>query len=390
MERVNGADSQSAASRLLGTLGQQAILALNCGSSSLKFGIYIFDGSAPKLLGEGEAEEIGRDNSTFWFAASGTKRKKQINIPDHVSALSQALAALGEHGLPRPAAVGHRFVHGGPQIRQHQILTSAVLEELRAAAVFAPLHVPIALTVVEAVQQQLPERVQVACLDTAFHRTMPDVAKTYALPAPIRNLGVQRYGFHGLSIESVVAQLHPVPKRMVVAHLGNGSSITAVRNGASVDTTMGLTPTGGVMMGTRCGDLDPGIFVFLMRNGFTAADELEAVFNRESGLIGISEKSEDIRQLLAARARDPKADLALRMFCYQVRKAIASMAAAMGGLDLLIFTGGIGEHADGLREEICSGLNFLESFEIRVVPAQEDLQIARITAKLASGRERDA
>jgi acetate kinase len=219
---------------------------------------------------------------------------------------------------------------------------------------------------------------------------MPDVAKTYALPVEIRNLGVERYGFHGLSIESVLAQLAPVPERIVIAHLGNGSSITAVRNGTSVDTTMGLTPTGGVMMGTRCGDLDPGIFVFLMRNGFTAADELETMFNRKSGMIGVSEESEDVRRLLAARARDSRADLALRMFCYQVKKAIASMAASLGGLDLLVFTGGIGEHAAELREEIVSQLRFFESFEIGVVPAQENLQIARITAKLVSERERGA
>ncbi len=374
--------------RISARSAEQAILALNCGSSSLKFGIYLCDTAAEMLLAEGEAEEIGRENASFSFAANGSKQKEQIRLPDHASALAKALISLSKHGLPHPNAVGHRFVHGGPRVREHRILTPAVMEELRAAAAFAPLHVPIALTVLDAVQHELPDLPQVVCLDTAFHHTMPDVAKTYALPAAVRTLGVERYGFHGLSIESVLAQLEPVPERVVIAHLGNGSSITAIRNGASVDTTMGLTPTGGVMMGTRCGDLDPGIFVFLMRNGFASADELEAVFNRKSGLLGVSERSEDVRQLLAARTSDPRADLALRMFCYQVRKAIASMAASLGGLDLLVFTGGIGEHAAGLREEICSGLNFMEDFEIKVIPAEEDLQIARITAKLVSERER--
>lgn len=363
----------------------QAILALNCGSSSLKFGIYTCANAAVRLVGEGEAEEIGRERSSFWFATGGNRQTEQIRLADHLSALSQALLVFKKHGLPRPDAVGHRFVHGGSQIREHSIVTPGAMEQLRAAAAFAPLHVPTAVAVLDAMQEKLPGVPQIVCLDTAFHRTMPDVAKTYALPGEIRNLGVERYGFHGLSIESVLAQLNPVPERTVIAHLGNGSSITAIRTGASVDTTMGLTPTGGVMMGTRCGDLDPGIFVFLMRNGLAAVDELETVFNRKSGLLGVSERSEDVRELLAARTRDPKADLALRMFCYQVRKAIASMAAAMGGLDLLIFTGGIGEHAAGLRDEICSELNFFESFEIRVVPAEEDLQIARITAKLALG-----
>ena len=369
---------------------ERAILALNCGSSSLKFGIYLCDSAAERLLAEGEAEEIGRENAGFWFAANGSKQKEQIRLADHASALSKALTTLSKHGLPHPNAVGHRIVYGGPRVREHRILTPAVMEELRAAAAFAPLHVPIALTVLDAAQHDFPDLPQVVCLDTAFHHTMPDVAKTYALPVEIRNLGVERYGFHGLSIESVLAQLNPVPERVVIAHLGNGSSVTAVRNGASVDTSMGLTPTGGVMMGTRCGDLDPGIFVFLMRNGFASADELEAVFNRRSGLLGVSEKSEDVRELLAARSHDSRADLALRMFCHQVRKGIASMAASLGGLDLLVFTGGIGEHAAGLRKEICSGLNFMEDFEIKVMAAEEDLQIARITAKLVSERERCA
>jgi acetate kinase len=178
-------------------------------------------------------------------------------------------------------------------------------------------------------------------------------------------------------LESILAQLQPVPENLVIAHLGNGASITAIHDGQSIDTTMGLTPTGGVMMGTRCGDLDPGVMVFLARHGFATADELEQLVNKKSGLLGVSGLSSDVRQLIEARAQ-PAPDLALRMFCYQVRKAIAAMAAALGALNLLVFTGGIGEHAEVLRREICAKFAWMESFEIRTLPAQEDLQIARI------------
>ena len=273
-------------------------------------------------------------------------------------------------------------MHGGPEVREHRLLTAAVLENLKAAVPFAPLHLPASLEVIAAMERQMPDLPQVVCLDTAFHAGMPDVARTFALPKEVRQQGVERYGFHGLSLESIVAQLETVPEKLVVAHLGNGASITGIRNGRSADTTMGLTPTGGVMMGTRCGDLDPGVMVFLARHGFAQADKQEVLVNRESGLLGISGISSDVRQLVEARAK-AEADLALRMFCYQVRKAIAAMAAAIGGIDLLVFTGGIGEHADGLRREISEPLRWLGAFETRVLPAQEDLQIARIALKLS-------
>jgi acetate kinase len=289
---------------------------------------------------------------------------------------------LNEFAAPEPGAVGHRFVHGGPGVREHQRVTPGVIKQLRAAAIYAPLHVPAALSVLETMQQNLPHVPQVVCMDTAFHQSMPEVSRTYALPAEVRELGVERYGFHGLALESVIAQLNPVPERMVVAHLGNGASITAIRSGKSFDTTMGLTPTGGVMMGTRCGDLDPGAVIYMMRNGYTDPQQLETVVDRRSGLLGVSEKTSDVRDLLATRATNKQVDLALTMFCYQVRKAIAGMTAALGGLDALAFTGGIGEHAEGLRAEICSGLEFLGSLRVLKLPAQEDLQMAKITAKL--------
>jgi len=211
---------------------------------------------------------------------------------------------------------------------------------------------------------------------------MPDVSKTYALPANIRALGVERYGFHGLSIESILAQLDFVPERTIVAHLGNGASTTAIYRGKSIDTSMGLTPSGGLMMGTRTGDLDPGVVMFLMRHGFGTVNELEQLFDHGSGLLGVSGITSDVRELMSKRTVDKQADLALRMFSYYVRKSIGGMAAALGGVDLVVFTGGIGEHAAELREEICADLPFLKGVNIRVLPAQEDLQIARITARL--------
>ncbi len=345
-------------------IAESGILALNCGSSSLKFGLYAADESAVELRYEGEEEHV--------------------EISDQAAAFERALEKLKTVTGLEIRAVGHRFVHGGMAVRQHQRVTEALVHQLREAISFAPLHVPAALSVLESAQRKLPGVPQVVCLDTAFHQSMPDVSRTFALPAEARSLGVERFGFHGLSLESIVAQLNPVPARLVVAHLGNGSSITAIRNGASVDTTMGLTPTGGVMMGTRSGDLDPGVMIYLLRRTNAGPDELEDLFDRRSGFAGISGETSDVRQLLSVRMRDHKADLALRMFCYQVRKAIGAMAAALGGLDALIFTGGIGEHAAELRDEICAGLKFLGSFPIRVLPSQEDLRIATITATLGA------
>jgi acetate kinase len=334
---------------------ERLILALNCGSSSLKYGVYRATDNNPQLVCEGEAEEI----------------------TDHRAALLQALNGFARQGITQFWKAGHRVVHGGPEVREHQTLTPELFQKLQAAVPFAPLHLPASLAVIEAVREKMPALPQVICLDTAFHRTMPDVARTFALPAEVRKLGVERYGFHGLSMESILAQLHPVPEKLIVAHLGNGASITAIENGQSRDTTMGLTPTGGVMMGTRCGDLDPGVMLFLERHSFTQADALEELVDKKSGLLGVSGITNDVRILMQSRGQPP-ADLALRLFCYQVRKAIAAMAASLGGIDLLVFTGGIGEHAAELRKEICDTLTWLGSFKTCVLPAQEDLQIARI------------
>jgi acetate kinase len=361
---------------------EKLILSLNCGSSSLKFGVYRVTAKDPELVCEGEAEEIGRPNGSFWFKHGDVKDQQQRAYANHGEALTHALTLLEQQAIKQFWKAGHRVVHGGPEVREHRALTPEVLAKLQAAVPFAPLHLPASLEVIKAVSGKMPDLPQVICLDTAFHRSMPDVAKTFALPADVRQKGVERYGFHGLSLESILPQLEPLPDKLVVAHLGNGASITAIRNGKSIDTSMGLTPTGGVMMGTRCGDLDPGVMIFLERHGFAQADALEDLVNRKSGLLGVSGTSSDVRQLVES-AKGPAADLALRMFCYQVRKTIAAMAGALGGLDLLVFTGGIGEHAEQLRKEICELIQWMSPFETRVLPAQEDLQIARIALACA-------
>ncbi len=369
---------------------KRTILALNCGSSSLKFGLYSADPNNAEAICEGEAEEIGGEHARFWYQRKGESKVEEAQgegFRDHSAALKHCLDLLTKFDTPKPDAVGHRFVHGGSHLTEHKLLDATVEKELMDAIDYAPLHLPASLAVLLAAQKALPGLPQVICLDTAFHRTMPDVSRTYALPQEVREKGVQRYGFHGLSLESIVAQMETVPRRMVIAHLGNGSSVTALQDGVSIDTSMGMTPTGGVMMGTRTGDLDPGILIYLLRNGYATAEKLENVVDHKAGLLGVSGLTSDARELSAQRHENEAANLALRMFCYQVKKTIASMAAALGGLDALVFTGGIGEHAADLRAEICRDLEFLGigatgSTPVKVLPAEEDEQIAKNTAKL--------
>ena len=360
------------------------VLALNCGSSSLKFGLYRVTADDASLLFEGEAEEIGSTRAQFWIRhkSNEDKHRRAGAIPDHQAALAQALQSLKESGAPDLDAAGHRFVHGGPKLREHQIIRPGTVDVLQEAIAFAPLHMPAALAVLKQLGNRLPKLVQAVCFDTAFHNTLPDVSRQFPLSAEVRRLGVERFGFHGLSLESVLAQMTEIPQRLVVAHLGNGCSITAIRHGLSIDTTMGLTPTGGIMMGTRCGDLDPGVLLFAMQHGFSDRDRLSTLVDHQSGLLGVSETTSDVRELLEKRTRDERADLALRMFSYQVKKAIGSMSAALGGLDKLVFAGGIGENNAELRKELAAELGYLGRFEVAVIPSQEDLQIARITDRL--------
>ena len=361
----------------------RVVLALNAGSSSLKFGLYEIGLGTVSLICEGEAEELGGSQSRFWFQKGfDGKEETALQLADAPAAFRHALQVMKDRGMPGPDAIGHRIVHGGNRLRRHARITSQVFDDLEAAVPFAPLHAPPALRIVAAAQATYSALPHVACLDTAFHRTMPDVSRTLPLPAEIRRMGVERYGFHGLSVESIVRRLSPIPNRLVVAHLGGGCSITAVLRGESIDNSMGLTPTGGIPMGTRSGDLDPGVILFLLREKQTSADQLEEILDRRSGLVGLSEISSDMRELEKVQADDSRASLALRVFSYQVRKSIAAMAAALGGLDALAFTGGIGEHAQAWRDPIVQELRFLGPFTVVVLPSQEDLMIATITAEL--------
>ena len=330
------------------------ILALNCGSSSLKYAVF-----------EGERRTAGG-------AVAG------IGVPGgHATHGDAVHAALAE--LPTPSAVGHRLVHGGPDLLEPVRIDPGVLAKLREAVPFAPLHLPPALAAIDAVAARHPRVPQIACFDTSFHRTLPDVARRFALPARVEALGVRRYGFHGLSYEWAVSELK-LRGKAVIAHLGNGASMCAVRDGVCIDTTMGLTPAGGFMMGTRTGDLDPGVIVFLLER--MSPEEIAHLVDRESGLLGVSGLTSDMKTLLASR--DPRARLAVEMFCYQACKAAAALAAALGGLDALVFTGGIGEHAGEVRERICGGLSHLGRFAVQVITADEERVIARHAGELLS------
>jgi acetate kinase len=376
-------------------VNDNAILVLNSGSSSLKFGLFTRgDGknSDEQLILEGSADNIGRDSGSLRVRdASGNDLLRRDHILEsQPEALAAIIDSLRSFVHTTPIAVGHRVVHGGPHLREHQRITPEVLTTLEASVHFAPLHIPQSLELIRQTQQALPGTPNFACFDTAFHRTLPEVAAHLPIATRFRDAGVIRYGFHGLSCESVVARLNPIPPRVVIAHLGNGSSITAVLNGKSIDTSMGLTPTGGIPMSTRTGDLDPGVIVYLLRNEHLSADALEQLLNRQSGLFAFSNGESDMQALLAREAaKDPTAALAIDAFCTAIRKFIGAYAALMGGLDLLVFTGGIGEHSDPIRSRICNGLGFLgldpESSNPRKVlalPSQEELEIARHTRVL--------
>jgi acetate kinase len=367
-----------------------AILVLNSGSSSLKFGLFIPGANDEQLILEGSADNIGRDSGSLRI---GDVSGKDLLRRDHIlesqpEALTAIIDALRDFAHTTPIAVGHRVVHGGPHLREHQRITPAVISTLEASVHFAPLHIPQSLALIRQAQRALSNTPNFACFDTAFHRTLPEVAAHLPIPTRFRDVGVIRYGFHGLSCESVVARLNPIPQRVIIAHLGNGSSITAVLDGKSVDTSMGLTPTGGIPMSTRSGDLDPGVLIYLLRNEHLSADELEQLLNRQCGLFAFSNGESDMQALLGREAtNEPTAALAIDAFCTAIRKYIGAYSALLGGLDLLVFTGGIGQHSAPIRTRVCSGLGFLgldpgNPNKVLALPAREELQIARHTRVL--------
>jgi acetate kinase len=359
------------------------ILVLNSGSSSLKFGIYRQGATDEEPLLTGSADGIGRDNGSLHIRSADGKPLLQRDCihESQSDALTTLATAVRQHIDDTPVAVGHRVVHGGPKLRQHQIITPQVLDQLRAATHFAPLHIPQALKLIATAQSIFPGAEHFACFDDAFHRTLPEVASHFAIPQRYFDAGIRRYGFHGISYEALVHHFGAkLPERAIFAHLGNGSSLCAVQKGISIDTTMGLTPTGGIPMATRSGDLDPGIIVYLLRQEKFDADKLEDLLNHQCGLFALSSDESDLKALEErARRNDPKAYLALDIFAVSIRKTIGAYMALLGGADLLVFTGGIGEHSDRIRSAATEGLESLDLTpdKIQVVSAREEQQIAR-------------
>ena len=329
------------------------ILCLDVGSSSLKFAIHELTENAEHLVAEGAAEDIGERGRFVLRTDRAPAAESMVRWRDTTAALDHALNALGEAGLDRFHGVGHRIVFGGPKYGAPHRVEASVLRDLRDLIPFDRVHLPAQLEAIRCVQRRYPRVQQVVCFDSAFHHAMPDVAKRYPLPREL-DPPLRRYGFHGLSYEYVVAALPEARRgRVVIAHLGNGASLCAIRDGRPLDTTMGFSPLGGLMMGTRPGDLDPGVFLFCLERGWRR-ERIARLFNKDSGLAAISELGSDMRMLLERAPSDERAAAAVELFIYQARKHLGSMVAVLGGIDTLIFTGGIGEHAPSIRWGTCA------------------------------------
>ena len=333
------------------------VLCVNVGSSTIKYSVYC--GVEFELC---DSDALESTDTEAMFAALNSKN----------------IAVLD--------AIGHRIVHGGPRYFDPVRLTPEVRRDMEDAIHFAPLHLPQELKVIDSISARHPKLPQVLCFDTAFHKNMPEVAKRFALPEEYWDRGVRRYGFHGLSYEYITGELRGrLGRRTIIAHLGNGASMVAILDGKPLDTTMGLTPAGGIMMGTRAGDLDPGIYVHIERMTQMSTDQFDDLVNKQSGLLGVSGFSSDMRKLSQARETNPRAALAIEMYCYVARKHIGALAAVLGGLDTLVFTAGIGERSALVRDNICRGLEYL-NFETIVQPTNEDLVMARHVRRIVSAQ----
>ena len=394
------------------------ILVLNCGSSSVKY--KLIDTASEAVLAEGGVEKIGLpDGFLKYKLADGSKAVRELGLVDHRGAVKAVLDILTDPELgcissySEIGAVGHRVVHGAEKFSKSVLLTDEVIRQVKDCYDLAPLHNPANVTGIEAVEEILPGIPQVGVFDTAFHQTMPAKSFMYALPYRFYTEdGVRRYGFHGTSHRYVSQRVCEIlgadinNSRIITCHIGNGGSITAVLNGKSVDTSMGLTPTEGLMMGTRVGDVDPGALTFIMKKHGMSADELQKVINKESGVAGITEISSDMREIEAAdKAGNERAHLALEMYEQRIIKYIGAYAAEMGGVDIIVFTGGVGENQTGVRSNVCRPLAFMgvkidealndvtrgtetvistddSRVKVVVVPTDEELMIARDTAAL--------
>jgi acetate kinase len=347
--------------------GSPHILTINGGSSSIKLALFEAGDSLQRIL-EGGIERIGTSEAIFRVKGSdqADSFSHSLTAPDHTVAVAALMDWIEERGGRHAlTAVGHRVVHGGPKYSKPQRITAEMVEELHRLSPFDPDHLPEEILLTEAFHRRFPELPQVACFDTAFHHDLPRVAQLLPIPRRYEAQGVRRYGFHGLSYSFLMGELsrlagpESAQGRVILAHLGNGASLAAVRGGKPVDTSMSFTPTAGVPMSTRSGDLDPGLVWYLARTEKMGAKGFNGMVNFQSGLLGVSETSSDMRDLLDREAQDVRAAEAVALFCYQVKKWIGSFAAAMGGLDTLVFAGGIGENAPVVRSRICEGLGFL-------------------------------
>ena len=378
------------------------VLVLNAGSSSLRFTVFDCAASPNRIL-FGKFDRIGSPKTSFTLKTFASEQTERTDLPmaSHVSGLEYLLKYLaGKNGLTGLRAVGHRVVHGGATYRHPQRVDHAMIAELRRLREFDPEHLPAEIALMELLAEKFPGTPQIACFDTAFHSAMPRVAKLLPIPRRYEAQGVQRYGFHGLSYEYLLSQ-PGLNGRVILAHLGNGASMAAVRDGKPVDTTMAFTPAAGLLMSTRSGDIDPGLIAFLARNDQMTAAQFTRMVNHESGLLGISETSPDMRDLLVRESADVRAAEAIALFCYQAKKWIGAYAAVLGGLDTLVFTGGIGENSAVIRARICDGLGFLgieldeqqnaanagtisptaSRAAVRIIRTDEEMVIARAVCK---------
>jgi len=394
------------------------ILVVNCGSSSLKY--QLFDMEKEEVIAKGIVERIGTPPSYLTYSINGEKVKKEVTAGNHTEAFKVVIEALLNGNTPvissieEIKAVGHRVVHGGERFKEPTIINEEVIAEIEKNNELAPLHNPAGLAGIRASMEVLPNVPQTAIFDTSFHSNMPKYAYLYAIPMRFyRDYRIRRYGFHGTShyyVAHRVAQLvgRPIEElKIITCHLGNGCSISAVKGGRSIDTSMGFTPLEGLIMGTRSGDLDPAIPLYLMRNLNYTAEEVDDILNKESGLLGISEFSNDMRDIMkAAEEGNQNAKLAMEMFCYRIKKYIGAYTAIMNGLDILVFTAGIGENEPEIRLMVCDNMDYLgikidpqknnfkgqereistpdSKVKVWVVPTNEELVIARETARLIS------
>ena len=378
------------------------ILTINSGSSSIKFSLYRM-GESEQLLFSGRLIRIGVEGGLFEVREGEQQTKEELALPDHDAAWKKLFTWIKNHRSSKNLqAVGHRLVHGGAAHIRPQRVSPQLLADLKLLVPLAPDHLPHEIRGLEAVLDNFPEVAQVACFDTAFHRRMPEVAQKYALPAELSEAGVLHYGFHGLSYEFLTQELAKENQsygKLILAHLGNGASMAAIEDGRSLDTTMGMTPTGGLVMSTRSGDLDPGVVLYLLLEKGMSPEEVNYLLNHNAGLLGVSGTSADMQDLLKQEKTDKNAALAVELFCYQARKFIGALAAVMGGIDTLVFTGGIGEKSAIIRERICANLKFLgisldavsnrenaavisdnnSQVCLRVMQTNEELMIARHT-----------